>query len=364
MFSRIFAIIAVIMILACSGCAGGYESTAHRTLVHEILRTSEPRCMVIWRNVPAIAVDSVILGVEGDCVNRLHVLPGMVRTMAADGAQLWIGTEAGLYVLAGRVSRPVRLPCGEEYPAVTALARSATGDVWVGTRRSGAFRLRNGVWQSLKDESPIFCAAAGPDSSIWLGAQGGLYRHRDTTLTHYPGEGPSGLRIHGMMIEKLFADQAGNLWLMTSEGVMIISGGRTPTGFEHIGVAQNTIFDIVQVDQGGYLVASALGPLYLAEPPADGADAQANTEARQKGKAALLADAEIMVPAGLSRRLPRCLAKDESGNIWFAAQGGVWKLSAGDADRLFSGKRSRLLSALPPFEGKGNPLPAVGEITR
>jgi ligand-binding sensor domain-containing protein len=368
MFSRIFAVIAAAMILAFFGCATGNESTADRTQTHAFFQTSEPRCMVIWRNLPTVAVDSVILFVEGDEVNRLQSLPGMVRTLLADGARLWIGTDKGLYVLAEGASRPagVSLPCSDEHTAITALARNATGEVWVGTERSGVFRLQNGIWRLVTDISPIICAAAAPDSCIWLGTHAGLYRYRDTAVTFYSGEGLSGATIHGTAIEKLFADQAGNLWLIISDGVMIISGGQTTSGFGYIGVPQNTVFDVVQVNQGGYLVASALGPLYLAEPPADAADTQANTisEARQKGKAALLADAEILVPARLTRSLPRCLAKDEGGNIWFAAQGGMWKLSAGDADRLFSGKRSRLLSALPPFEGKTHPLPPGGGITR
>ena len=63
----------------------------------------------------------------------LEARPNQVRAVMAAPDAVWIGTDAGLFVIRNGVAKIVSLVQGTDPPGVNSLARDLNGNVWVGT---------------------------------------------------------------------------------------------------------------------------------------------------------------------------------------------------------------------------------------
>ena len=138
--------------------------------------------------------------------------------------RIWVGTTTGVVQLVPRKSnsrdpsdRFDQVPKATVYSPVTVLLGDPAGNLWIGTRRDGIWRLgADGLshWSShngLPDDT-IRSLFVDNEQNLWIGMRtGGLSRWRKGALAPY-GE-PEG--FHANFAANAFADSHGDLWLGT-----------------------------------------------------------------------------------------------------------------------------------------------------
>jgi ligand-binding sensor domain-containing protein/signal transduction histidine kinase len=102
---------------------------------------------------------------------------------------------------------------------VIAIAQTADGDIWLGTRDSGLLRLHGGhltIVRGLPDQK-INALVAGERNELWIGTDDGVSRWNGVEVTH---EGvPESLAHVGALA--MIRDQDGNLWIGTTSGELL-----------------------------------------------------------------------------------------------------------------------------------------------
>lgn len=156
----------------------------------------------------------------------LHTSSAVVPVAVYRDSQqrLWVGTTAGVVQLVPRKTsshdpsdRFDQVPKVAVYSPVTVLLGDPAGNLWIGTRRDGIWRLgADGTshWSSrngLADDT-IRSLFVDKEQNLWIGMRtGGLSRWRKGALAPY-GE-PEG--FHANFSANAFADSHGDLWLGT-----------------------------------------------------------------------------------------------------------------------------------------------------
>jgi ligand-binding sensor domain-containing protein/signal transduction histidine kinase len=156
----------------------------------------------------------------------LHVSSAVVPVAVYRDSQqrLWVGTTTGVVQLVPHKNNLHdssdqfdELPKASVYSPVTVLLGDPAGNLWIGTRRDGIWRLgADGLshWSShngLPDDT-IRSLLVDKEQNLWIGMRtGGLSRWRKGALAPY-GE-PEG--FHANFSANAFADSHGDLWLGT-----------------------------------------------------------------------------------------------------------------------------------------------------
>ncbi len=161
---------------------------------------------------------------------------GMIRNMSLHQGHIWLATDQGLSLLDWRTEQFVELP-----PAFGRLARLACHDVqetpsWVFVSTdAGLFRYDKASQRIERMRPPAFAPATpdslasvdlelGPDGFLWVAFNSGLGRfsiEQGRFVEHFaPGDG-SGLPLPHQTVLKVFFDSRGNLWVGTSDGLVV-----------------------------------------------------------------------------------------------------------------------------------------------
>ena len=186
-----------------------------------------------------------------------------VWALAEDGAGLWIGTYGGgLARLEGGKTKSYTTRDGLVNDFVRAIARDATGGLWIGTDhglshlREGRFtnfRVADGLTDDLvKDICP------DREGGVWVATQaangGGLHRIQDGRVEVVPVPG-----IGAFGIERLLQQRDGVLWLATLGGlVRWVNGAATRFGVSH-GLSSDRIRALHQDGAGRLWIATDRG---------------------------------------------------------------------------------------------------------
>ncbi|NYE63776.1 ligand-binding sensor domain-containing protein/signal transduction histidine kinase [Duganella sp. 1224] len=314
-----------------------------------------------------------------------HVLSGVpVSSIVSDGKQgLWLGTNDGLQHLdlASGQLRLLRHADGDQDSInddrVTALARDANGNLWVGTVRgldllaAAETRFRHIGPQDGRPENSLTALSIGPDGVLWAGALRGvqawrlqgqsaerlalalpeeLTRLRMTRLLHdrdgtlWLGTFSDGLRrrdaasgrvysyprdplnrhsISDSQVSALYQDRSGTLWVGTWYGgadhVDLSSGGferYTEYGGVLPGIGSGKVRAIAGTPDGKIWLGSAQGLAWL--DPAQGKVTFTSSAVQRPGS---------LPPDGLS-----ALAVDQRGRLWLGSPSGLfWREPGAEA---------------------------------
>ncbi|MCB1087150.1 MAG: hypothetical protein KDM63_08905, partial [Verrucomicrobiae bacterium] len=143
---------------------------------------------------------------------------------------LWIGTEQGLARWGVEEGKLERFDAETGGSRVSALAMSAEGKIWAGLFDGRLLVQRRGekspavVWQSA---APVTSLAAGTGAGLWIGTQGaGLFRFDPATNSVEAGTGIPGCDVAGRMIDSLYQDSIGHLWVSSHRGMARIDTKR------------------------------------------------------------------------------------------------------------------------------------------
>lgn len=139
---------------------------------------------------------------------------GIQSVYVDDTDLLWVGTEKSGVAYSGQyIYRFGSDLMGD----ITALAQDANGTIWYGTSDKGIIGY-DGQLASLK----VSCMATTPDGSLWIGSKrNGLTRIKNGVTTIFSLAKDSASTLIDDHINALCQDKIGNLWIATNGGLQV-----------------------------------------------------------------------------------------------------------------------------------------------
>jgi hypothetical protein len=162
-------------------------------------------------------------------VRKMEV-PGTIACAVMREQELWLGTDSGIVAVnpLTYATRRVALPTGEGYPAITTLFHTPAGAFYAGAADYGVFAYDPSGFRKVLGVAPVNAGLATPDSSAWIGTHTGLHHFKNGQWTRYTEEGVANFEIPGNIVDKLFDDGRGNLWVITTDGIGVLNRGPGP----------------------------------------------------------------------------------------------------------------------------------------
>ena len=151
-----------------------------------------------------------------------HGLPaGLVWPYRAPDGSLWLAAHEQIYRIRNGEAEPFRHLPGLGH--FTAMLRDRNGDLWLGTENHGLVRLgTNGVERlpagQVLPNGRIASLLEDAEGSIWVGANGGLFRLRETLFGNYTRKDG----LSGDYTRAVLEDRDGALWIGGGGGLDVL----------------------------------------------------------------------------------------------------------------------------------------------
>lgn len=235
---------------------------------------------------------------------------------AADGSILlwdWAAANGSAIVLRGRKFATAAVPAGLSGSPILAMAQTPNGDIWLGTRDEGLFRVHEGktfaVRKGLPDLKVNTMVAAGPDQ-LWVGTDSGIVRWDGAELTQ-AGIPPL---VRGVQALTMAVDRDANLWVGTNaDGILRVNAQGAASLPAPDGGPRDAVTAVFEDREGSVWYASANGLERLRD--------------------------SLFVTYSLPEDLPADGSKpvyaDSEGRVWFPpVTGGLWWFKDGQHGRV------------------------------
>ena len=214
---------------------------------------------------------------------------------------------------------------------VLAIAQTADGSIWSGTRGSGLFRQRAGQTFSVSEGLPdpkVNCLVSGSNGDLWAGTDSGMVRWNGTRLV---AAGPASL--NALQVLALERDRDGNIWAGTDAGGLLRINGRGVSYLDEPGQSLEAVTALFEDREGNLWIGSANGIERLRDS----------------------AFVTYSLPEGLPTDSGDPVFVDSDGRLWFPpVDGGLWWMKDG---------RPRSCLSWPDWIMTSfTPLPAAREI--
>jgi ligand-binding sensor domain-containing protein/signal transduction histidine kinase len=154
-----------------------------------------------------------------------------------------------------------RLATADELPRspVISLAQTTNGDVWMGTRDAGLFRLSGGqtlpVRKGLPDLKVDYLLRDG-DQDLWVGTDNGIVRWNGSQLT---AVSTTGLRDHFQALA-MARDRDGNIWVGTdSQGLLRLNSQGAAALQKSDGVTHEAVTAVFEDREGNLWIGGSDG---------------------------------------------------------------------------------------------------------
>lgn len=178
-----------------------------------------------------------------DTNGRSVPLGEVTDLVATDNGDVFFCTRAGLYRKRSADKRPVQIALPGTVSIRTAVVRSETGSLWLGSMRDGLWTLRLGegghaqAWAGSNELTDRRITALQKDTSggLWVGTMNGL-NHIDPVSRSVERIGSSAQDPHALAapnVGALMMDRDGRLWVGTLGGGISILDGRSADGRPH-----------------------------------------------------------------------------------------------------------------------------------
>ena len=253
---------------------------------------------------------------------------------AADGV-LWI--VAGNRIYRMRDGKPELQYSVEEGTYLTAMLIDSRGQVWVGTESDGLLRISASGAERMPPGKTlpggrIISLYEDAEGSIWVGANGGLYRLREALFTSY-GRSDG---LSGEYIRTVLEDRRGRIWVGSAQGLdRIAADGRiTRIPLEaDPGDAVVSVLSLALARDGSVWVGTFADGVIRIDPD-DGMT--------RHGPVHELGSGNI-----------RALVVDDDGTVWAGTQGGLLHIAGGQVMRPdIAGLPQELITALGLHQGQ------------
>ncbi len=186
---------------------------------------------------------------------------------------------------------------------VLSLAQTPSGEIWMGTRDAGLFRLGGGKTTPIRKALPdlkVNCLLADGDRNLWVGTDNGIVRWNGNELT-MAGLPSSLLHVQALAMAR---DRDGNIWVGTdsrgllrlnSQGVAYLDQGADPS--------HEAVTAVFEDREGNLWVGSANGLERLRDS----------------------AFVTYSLPEGLPTDGSNAVFVDSENRVWFPpVNGGLW----------------------------------------
>ena len=252
----------------------------------------------------------------------------------ADGV-LWI--VAGNKIYRMRDGRPQLQYSVDEATYLTAMLIDSHGQVWVGTESDGLMRIGPRGVERLPPGKAlpggrIISLYEDAEGSIWVGANGGLYRLREALFSSY-GRADG---LSGEYIRTVLEDTRGRIWIGSAQGLdrMEADGSITTIALDdHPGDNVVSVLSLALGRDGAVWVGTFADGVIRIDPD------DRITRYRPHHE---LGSGNI-----------RALAVDAAGTVWAGTQGGLLRISDGQLRRPdIAGLPQELITALGIHQGQ------------
>lgn len=242
--------------------------------------------------------------------------PGLIWPYLARDGELWIAAGNSLFrMVDGRPKLHYTLP---DNARLISMLKDQNGQLWLGTENLGLFRLTDRY--GLEHLSSNLNLPGGriteimedAEGSVWVGANGGLFRLRETLFSNFTTR--DGLR--GDYVRSVMQDPRGRLWVGSAQGLDWI--GENGVVHKQTLPTQSgnapSVLSLAQDKQGNIWIGTYVDGVYRV-----GAD----SSIRRFG-----------VEDGLPVGNVRAVAVDDDGVVWLGTQSGVARLIGARATML------------------------------
>ena len=258
-------------------------------------------------------------------------ITAMSRT--AQGDLLIAKNENG--ALAYRHGKFDVLASGADLPRspLLALAQMPGGDLWMGTRDAGLFRVSGGETSSIRKGLPdakINCLLPDGDRGLWIGTDNGIVRWNGTEAAS--AGLPSGLK--GFQALSMTRDRDGNLWIGTdARGLLRLNGAGLASLDEPGEGPRQAVTAVFEDREGNLWTGGASGLERLRDSPF----------------------VSYSAPEGLPSDGSNPVFVDAENRMWFPpVTGGLWWVKNGQSGRITqAGLESDLIYSIA---GRANEL--------
>ncbi|HKG23504.1 MAG TPA: two-component regulator propeller domain-containing protein, partial [Blastocatellia bacterium] len=141
---------------------------------------------------------------------------------------------------------------------VISMAETPDGDIWMGTRDAGLFRLRgretSAITKGLPDRK-INCLLSDGEKNLWVGTDNGVARWNGAELTR-AGVPPALNRIQALAIAR---DRDSNVWIGTAGGLLRVSPRGVSSFEERDRWSSGAVTALFEDREGNLWVGSAQG---------------------------------------------------------------------------------------------------------
>ncbi|MCC8536434.1 diguanylate cyclase domain-containing protein [Xanthomonas axonopodis pv. poinsettiicola] len=259
--------------------------------------------------------------------------PGLAWPYRAPNGTLWVVAGEGLYRLHDeRAERVHRVPGQGHF---TAMLQDRNGDLWLGSENQGLLRIgSHGVEYLPAGRSlptgRIVSLREDAEGSIWVGANGGLFRLRETLFSSYSQRDG----LSGDYARAVLEDRDGSLWIAGTAGLdRMLPDGRivqvpvaTPSG------RRLSVLSLALDRRGDLWVGTYADGVFV------------------------LRDGQLLQHVGEAQGIPsghiRAIAIDAQQAVWLATQRGVVKLVDGKRVPLaIAGLPDGVITALASVDG-------------
>jgi ligand-binding sensor domain-containing protein/signal transduction histidine kinase len=231
---------------------------------------------------------------------RSNYISAMGR--ANHGELLIAKMEDGAFTFRGGKFQMVA-PAGElPRSPVLALAQTPTGEIWMGTRDAGVFRL-DGKTSSIRNGLPdlkVNCLLPDGDRNLWIGTDNGIVRWNGHQLTS------AGLptSLNHVQALAMARDRDANVWIGTNaRGLVRLNSHGLAYLDEGAALSQNAVTAVFEDREGNLWVGSANGLERLRDSPF----------------------VTYSIPEGLPSGGSNPVFVDSDDHVWFSpVRGGLW----------------------------------------
>ncbi len=235
---------------------------------------------------------------------------GLVWPYRAPDGVVWIVAGERIYRMVDGVPQlQHRLP-GVMH--ITAMLQDRHGDLWLGTENQGLLRLsRHGLERLPAGLSlpggRVVSLREDAEGSICVGANGGLYRLRETLFSSYTERDG----LSGDYIRTVFEDQQRQLWIGSASGLdrRGADGRFTPVILRNSGGKAPSVLSLAQDHQGDMWVGTFGDGIFRLAPD---------------GRTLRRYDTSDGLPGGNIR----AMSVDRQGAVWAGTQKGVVRIDA------------------------------------
>jgi signal transduction histidine kinase/ligand-binding sensor domain-containing protein len=231
---------------------------------------------------------------------------GSLLLWALDGEPSAIGLRGGRF-------ETLATPVAFSRSTVLALAQTQDGDIWVGTRDAGLFRVTAQKSIKITDGLPdlkVNAIAPAGGNELWIGTDNGVARWDGAKLST-KGVPPS---LEGVQALALMVDRDRNLWVGTnSNGLARLNSHGVSWMKEGPGARNDAVTALFEDREGDIWTGGA-------------------------GELDRIRDSVFVTysgPEGMPSESNGPVYADPDGQLWFAPmQGGLWRLSEGSLERV------------------------------